>query len=87
MVGRRGGCGLIFLDITKDGFTNLRHAVNDLMDQTPTTVAPDDTDPLRDRVAERLKELDWVADVEVRLRERDRSTAEKPSSSRPTPST
>jgi hypothetical protein len=69
VVGRRGGCGLTSLDITKDGFTNLRHAVNDLMDQTPTTVAPDDTDPLRDRGAERLKELDWVADVEVRLRE------------------
>ena len=60
---------LISLDTTRDGFTNLRHAVNDLMDQTPTTVAHDDTDPLRDRVAERLKELDWVADVEVRLRE------------------
>ena len=35
---------LISLDIAKDGFTNLRHAVNDLVDQTP-----DDRDPRRHR--------------------------------------
>jgi cation diffusion facilitator family transporter len=60
---------LISLDIAKDGLKNLRHAVNDLMDQTPTTVAHDDIDPLRDRVAEKLDELPWVESVEVRLRE------------------
>lgn len=60
---------LISLDITKDGLKNLRHAVNDLMDQTPTTVTRDDTDPLRDRVAARLAELPWVEDADVRLRE------------------
>lgn len=60
---------LISLDITKDGLKNLRHAVNDLMDQTPTTVARDATDPLRDRVAAKLGGLPWVEDAEVRLRE------------------
>jgi cation diffusion facilitator family transporter len=60
---------LISLDIAKDGLTNLRHAVNDLMDQTPTTVAYDDTDPLPDRIAERLETLPWVAEAEVRMRE------------------
>lgn len=60
---------LILLDITKDGLKNLRHAVNDLMDQTPTTVAHDDIDPLRDRVAAKLNEFAWVEDAEVRLRE------------------
>jgi cation diffusion facilitator family transporter len=60
---------LISLDITKDGLKNLRHAVNDLMDQTPTTVAHDDVDPLRDRVAAKLNEFAWVEDAEVRLRE------------------
>ncbi|QIN83779.1 cation diffusion facilitator family transporter [Rubrobacter tropicus] len=60
---------LISLDITKDGLSNLRHAVNDLMDQTPTTVAHDDTDPLRDKVAAKLNELPWVAGAEVRMRE------------------
>ena len=60
---------LISLDITKDGLKNLRHAVNDLMDQTPTTVTHDEIDPLRDRVAARLAELPWVEDADVRLRE------------------
>jgi hypothetical protein len=39
------------------------------MDQTPTTVARDDVDPLRGRVAAKLVELPWVEDAEVRLRE------------------
>ena len=60
---------LISLDIAKDGLKNPCHAVNDLMDQTPTTVARDDVDPLRDRVAASLVELPWVEDAEVRLRE------------------
>ncbi len=60
---------LISLDITNDGLKTLRHAVNDLMDQTPTTVAHDDVDPLRDRVAAKLNEFAWVEDAEVRLRE------------------
>jgi len=60
---------LISLDITKDGLKNLRHAVNDLMDQAPTTVAHDDLDPLRDRVEATLAQLPWVRDAEVRLRE------------------
>jgi cation diffusion facilitator family transporter len=61
--------GLISLDIFKDGFKNLRHAINDLMDQTPTTVERDRTDPLRDRLVKMLNELDWVKEAEVRLRE------------------
>ena len=35
---------LISLDITKDGVSNLRRAVVDLMDQTPTTIDEDDAD-------------------------------------------
>lgn len=61
--------GLISLNILKDGFTNLRRAVNDLMDQTPTTVSHDNTDPLRDELAAMFEKLDWVKDAEVRLRE------------------
>jgi cation diffusion facilitator family transporter len=60
---------LISLDITKDGVSNLRRAVVDLMDQTPTTIDEDDTDPLRDRLATMLRDLDWVEDVDLRLRE------------------
>ena len=60
---------LISLDITKDGVSNLRRAVVDLMDQTPTTIDEDDADPLRERLAEMLQNLDWVEDVDLRLRE------------------
>jgi cation diffusion facilitator family transporter len=60
---------LISLDITKDGVSNLRRAVVDLMDQTPTTIDEDDADPLRDRLATMLQDLDWVEDVDLRLRE------------------
>lgn len=60
---------LISLDITKDGFSNLRRAVVDLMDQTPTTVGEDEEDPLRGKLAAMLRDLDWVEEVDLRLRE------------------
>src|ERR671920_1102628 len=60
---------IISLDITKDGVSNLRRAVVDLMDQTPTTIDEDDADPLRVRLAEMLQDLDWVEDIDLRLRE------------------
>ena len=60
---------IISLDISKDGVPNLRRAVVDLMDQAPTTIDEDDADPLRDRLAAMLRDLDWVEDVELRLRE------------------
>jgi cation diffusion facilitator family transporter len=60
---------LISLDITKDGVSNLRRAVVDLMDQAPTTIDKDEADPLRGELARMLRDLDWVADVDVRLRE------------------
>jgi cation diffusion facilitator family transporter len=60
---------LISLDITKDGFSNLRRAVVDLMDQAPTTVDHDDPDPLRGQLAAMLQDLDWVEEVDLRLRE------------------
>jgi cation diffusion facilitator family transporter len=60
---------LISLDITHDGLSNLRRAVVDLMDQTPTTVDQDNVDPLHDKLASMLQELDWVGEAEVRLRE------------------
>lgn len=59
----------ISLDILRDGVSNVRRAIVDLMDQTPTTVEADDVDPLRDKLASMLRDLEWVEDAEVRLRE------------------
>src|SRR5919107_2887152 len=61
--------GLISLDIFKDGLTNVRRAVADLMDQVPTTVGREKTDPLHDKLASMLKDLNWVKEVDLRLRE------------------
>jgi cation diffusion facilitator family transporter len=60
---------IISLDITKDGVSNLHRAVVDLMDQAPTTVDGDDADPLGDELASMLRGLDWVEEVDLRLRE------------------
>jgi cation diffusion facilitator family transporter len=60
---------LISLDITHDGFSNLRRAVVDLMDQAPTTVDRDEADPLRGKLDTMLRDLDWVEEVDLRLRE------------------
>jgi cation diffusion facilitator family transporter len=60
---------IISLDITKDGVSNLRRAVVDLMDQAPTTVDGNDPDPLGDKLASMLRGLDWVEEVDLRLRE------------------
>jgi cation diffusion facilitator family transporter len=60
---------VISVDITKDGVSNLRRAVVDLMDQAPTTVDGNDPDPLGDKLASMLQGLDWVEEVDLRLRE------------------
>lgn len=60
--------GIISLDIVKDGLTNLKRVVADLMDQRPTTVEGEVSDvPQRVRAA--LRSIDWVRDAEVRMRE------------------
>jgi len=60
--------GIISLDITADGLKNLSRVVRDLMDQRPETVDGEVSD-LPERVAARLRELDWVDKADVRLRE------------------
>jgi hypothetical protein len=39
------------------------------MDQAPTTVDHDDADPLRGELAAMLQDLEWVEEVDLRLRE------------------
>jgi cation diffusion facilitator family transporter len=59
----------ISLSIVKDGVDNMKAAVADLMDQTPTLVDGAARDPTRGRLETVLKDLDWVTDARVRLRE------------------
>ena len=60
---------IISLDITHDGWKNLKVAVADLMDKEPTIVDHSRDDPLPLWVKNELLLLDWVKDAEVRLRE------------------
>jgi hypothetical protein len=39
------------------------------MDQAPTTIDQDNVDPLREKLTSMLQDLNWVSEVEVRLRE------------------
>lgn len=61
--------GIISFDITRDGYTNLKQAVEDLMDDVPTRVGEGEDDPVLGRVRERLRSMDWIVEVQVRLRE------------------
>jgi divalent metal cation (Fe/Co/Zn/Cd) transporter len=60
--------GIIALNITKDGFTNLKRVVADLMDQRPTTV-DGAVSEVPAALEDALRGLDWVRAAEVRLRE------------------
>jgi cation diffusion facilitator family transporter len=59
----------ISFEIARDGFTNLRQVVADLMDHVPTTVDHKGIDPLPARVEAELEKLSWVRDARARLRE------------------
>lgn len=61
----------ISLDILRDGLKNVRKAVGDLMDQSPTQVDGSGRDGIADDLRRRLLELPWVARADLRLRDED----------------
>ena len=58
----------ISVEIVRDGVKNMRRVVADLMDSRPTTVNGEEDDA-PERLASRIRELSWVEEAEVRLRE------------------
>ena len=60
---------VISFDVIKDGFTNLKNAVFDLMDRRPMEVGKDKEDTIREQLQEKIEKLDWVEQASVRLRE------------------
>lgn len=60
---------VISLGILHDGYRNLREVVTNLMDEVPKTVARDEIDALPGKVEAYLRQLPWVRDAEVRMRE------------------
>ena len=61
--------GLIAIEITKDGMSNLKNSVLQLMNMRPTDVASKENDPIYEKIENEIKQLPWVRDVRVRLRE------------------
>jgi cation diffusion facilitator family transporter len=59
----------ISLSIVWDGVTNLRAAVDDLMDSRPMTFDGSAPHPLLAQVEEEARRLPWAGDARVRLRE------------------
>ena len=59
----------ISFSVLKDGYTNLKDAVGDLMDRKPLHIKDDKPDELVDKVENFIKSWDWVKDAKVRFRE------------------
>ena len=60
---------VIALDITRDGWRNVRRAVSDVMDSRPDTYDGHDPHPIVERAHRELLALPWVRDARLRLRE------------------
>lgn len=60
---------IISLDIIHDGYTHLKQAVFDLMNQIPKTITKHTPDPLIDQIKEIISKQSWVTDFKIRLRE------------------
>lgn len=61
--------GLIAFEITRDGYTNLRRALTDLLYHRPSQVDSRDPDPLIQAMHFSLSESSWIKNVEIRMRE------------------
>ncbi|WP_157698196.1 cation diffusion facilitator family transporter [Legionella clemsonensis] len=59
----------ISLGIIKDGFTNTKNAAFTLMDETPTEIDGKKEDPIINTTLDYLKQLPWVKEVKLRIRE------------------
>ena len=58
----------ISIEIVRDGARNIKRVIEDLMDTRPTTVRGK-IDDAPARLLARIRELDWVEDADVRIRE------------------
>ncbi|MDQ3907138.1 MAG: cation transporter [Acidobacteriota bacterium] len=61
--------GIISVEILRDGFSDLRNSVAQLMNHRPTDIEGKKPDPVTDEIRRRLERLDWVREARVRLRE------------------
>src|SRR5215213_3271089 len=60
---------IISVEILRDGFSDLRNSVAQLMNKRPTDIDGKPDDPVPDKVRHELEQLEWVQQARVRLRE------------------
>ena len=61
--------GFISLEIIRDGFSDLKNCIAQLMNRRPTDAEGKRDDPMPGKIQEELERLDWVVKARVRLRE------------------
>jgi cation diffusion facilitator family transporter len=59
----------ISLSVTRDGFANLREVITNLMNEAPKVTDRSGFDPLPEQIQDLAKQLPWVSDARVRMRE------------------
>ncbi|MCG2419057.1 cation diffusion facilitator family transporter [Aequorivita sp. F47161] len=59
----------ISVSVIKDGFSNLKSAIADLMERRPQDVNNEEPDPLIQEISDKVSAWPWVKDVRVRFRE------------------
>ncbi|GAA3968378.1 cation diffusion facilitator family transporter [Allohahella marinimesophila] len=59
----------ISTSILRDGWSNLKQVVLDLMDESPEQVDRSGSDDLPSQVSRHLKQMAWIDDAQVRMRE------------------
>lgn len=60
---------VIGLDVAKDGITNLKEAVGDLLDRRPRSIQTGKASGMEEKLESELEKLPWVKRAGVRLRE------------------
>lgn len=60
---------VIGLDVSKDGFSNVREATGDLMDRRPKSIRTGQASGMEEELEKELEKLHWVRHAGVRLRE------------------
>ena len=60
---------VIAVEVLHDGWANLKQVIADLMDEVPTKAHENECADWADKLLARVRQLDWVREADVRLRE------------------
>jgi cation diffusion facilitator family transporter len=67
--GDAAAAAFISVEIVRDGWKNIRQVIGDMMDESPTKLGERALEPLPMRLRAEVRQLPWVKDAAVRLRE------------------